>query len=556
MVLAERGLRWLVLDFCHTLILCEEIIVIVNVGISFYNKRTGMKLNKKSLRKNLVINFSILVFCLLAVISGVWAFFWREQLLQAGIPEAEVLYLLLGVGRFVFVFILVLVVVAVLFGMIFTDAIFQSLRKLAEQFRMLKTASFTSRIVSAKDEELNDVVTAANEVIERLEKEISDALFKAMLEKRHFIEEQNLLVSEQGHIYEEKMKLEYVLGRITDGIILLNRNRNIVLLNSAAEEVIGFDQNEAAGKLIGEVINFHEEGREVTMQEYAPAKRTNYLLDDAFVKKCVWLNGPQTTEKLVDLICVRLTLIHTQDLGYMIVLHDLTEEVEVEKQRSKLLSSFASELKQPFSIISNYLSFFNKQGSTVMSDKNKYLEGMKAGISHLSLIIENLLTASMIDDNTLKIEKAAVDLFPLIRDVISVVNPLIEERGISLRYEEQKDFAALVMGDQNRIHQIILNLLLNAIFYTPTGGSISVSISQSDGEIILRVQDSGVGILTEEMKNLFNKFFVGSSVRPLGSGIGLGLYVCKNLVELHQGKIWVDSVGGKGTLVSVSLPKA
>lgn len=486
------------------------------------------------MRKKLVVRYSILVLCLLLAVSGLWAFFWREQLLASAdlqVSGGEALSPLFEVGRFIFVIILVLVVLTVLLGFLFTDGIFRSLRELVKQLIELKSAPFTSRLDLPKNNEFTEVAIAANQVIERLEHEIAEALFRVAAGERHFKEEQSLLEAEQKRIYEEKEKLDYVLGRITDGVILLNRNRSVVLLNKAAEEIVGSSQSEAINKNIGEIVRFYEDQREILTDEY--------ISDNAFVKKRVRLTSSHTTEKLVDLNCVRLTLIHTQDLGYMIVLHDLTEELGIEKKQIGLLSSFAQELRQPLSLISNYFS----QGQ----DGN--LERARSGVGHLSLILENLLTTSAIENKTITITSGQVDLISIIKDLIIVINPLVLERQISLQYEEPRDINPVVIGDQQRIYQIVLNLLLNAIYHTQAGGGVSVSLSQSGNEIILRIQDTGVGIATEELKNLFNKFYAEAG------GIGLGLYVCKKLTELQDGKIWLDSVEGRGTVVSVSLPK-
>jgi PAS domain S-box-containing protein len=514
-----------------------------------------MKSVRKSLLRDLIVRFSLLVFLLLVVLSGVWVFLLRVHLLQDGIPEAEVLSRLFQVSGFIFVVILVLLIVAVLFGFIFIVDIKQRFIEMIRQLSELKNAQFTSRAVISSNDEFTDIAEGVNQVIERLEREITIALFKITQDETHLREEQNLLEAEQKQIYEEKEKLEYVLSRITDGVILLNRSRKVVLLNKAAEEIVGFAQSDAIEKPLGEVIKFFEETREIQVDEYAPQTKANSLQNDAFLKKRVRLESPSATPKLVDLICVRLTLIHTQDLGYMIILHDLTEELEIEKKRTGLLSSFASELRQPVSIISHYFSLFNQQHAGILQDNNQYLDRMQSGIAHLSLVIRNLLTAVAIENGTVTIIPISIDLLSVIKDLITVVHPLILERGIALQYEEPKDFSAAVTGDPDRIHQVVLNLFLNAIYYTPSGGSISISLSQSEQDIILQVQDTGIGIPQGEMKNLFVEFYVGPNAKSLDGGVGLGLYVSKKLVELQKGKIWLDSVEGKGTVASVSLPK-
>jgi len=140
--------------------------------------------------------------------------------------------------------------------------------------------------------------------------------------------------------------------------------------------------------------------------------------------------------------------------------------------------------------------------------------------------------------------------------VTGIVMPLAEEAGIVLQYQEPKDVATVVSGDVDRLHQIILNLLVNAINFTESGGSVTISFTKSGQEIILQIQDTGIGIKSEDAKNLYKKFNTIPNEKNIETGAGLGLYVCKRLVELQGGKIWIDSVEGRGTVVSVSLKKA
>ncbi len=507
-----------------------------------------MKTVRKSLLRGLVIRFSVLAFFLLALLCEVWFFLLWEN--AAGISGAETFAPLFKTGLFIFVVVIVLLVVAVLLGLIFIYPLSERLRELISQLSEFKSAS---RLTVSKNDELSDVAVAVNKVIDRLEGEISEGRLAVAGEHKHFIEEQDLLAVEQKRMYEEKEKLEYVLSRITDGVIMLGRNRNIVMMNKAAEEITGFNQKEAGTKLLAGLIKFYEKSDEILMDEYAPTIQTNTSQDASFIKKRVRLESRYATPKLVNIVCVQLKLIHTQDLGYMIVLHDLSEELDIEKKQIGLLASFAHELKQPLLMMSN--------------------ERVQAGVIQLSLVLENLQTCESIDNGTLVVNSQAVDLLVLLRKSIADVKELALERQVTLQFDEPKDFPGVVLGDALKINQIVLNLLLNAIYYS-AGGSVSITLSQSERDIIMQIQDSGIGIPTEATHDLFTKFFVipstnqnsesGEAVqsgdaaatnRRMKAGIGLGLYVCKKLVELQNGKIWLDSVEGRGTVVSVSLPK-
>jgi signal transduction histidine kinase len=210
----------------------------------------------------------------------------------------------------------------------------------------------------------------------------------------------------------------------------------------------------------------------------------------------------------------------------MIVLHDLGEEDE-KKQEVGLLSAFASELR------------------------------WGGGSLQLSVLRDNLLTLNLLTSGKdVNVSIGVVNLGALINELVLLSSSLALERQISFEVDVKDDLGQQVKGDESRIRQIVLNLFINAIKYTKSGGKVVVSLSDSDGELILHVQDTGIGIKTEDMNHLFEKFFVGENVPEEDRGLGLGLYVCKGLVDLMGGKIWVDSVEGRGTVASVSLSRS
>jgi PAS domain S-box-containing protein len=423
--------------------------------------------------KELVIRFSLLIVCLFFVLSGVWVFLAGREGFSFLVRDAI----------FVVQVILVLVVVAILCVLIFMDSI---------RLRL-------------------------SELVGKLEER--GQIFEE--EKKHILNEA------QSGVYEDKEKLNYVFSYIRDGVILLDRSRGVVLLNRAAEEIAGKSQADARGRQIGEVFKLFEEDREIQVDEY--------LRDDLFLRKHLRLESISATTKLVDFICVRLALIHTQDLGYMVVLHTITGELEVEKKQVGLLSAFASELRQPFELIGT------SNGGT--------------GVLQLSVLMENLLTVGALTGGKVEVSIVDVDLVALVNELVLAVGPLAAQCQISVEVDVKDDMAARVRGDESRIRQIFLNLLINAIKYTKSGGKVIVSLSSTDEAFIFHIQDTGIGIKGEDMNHLFEKFFVGGNVPPEDCGIGLGLYVCKGLTDLMDGKIWVDSVEGRGTVASVSFSR-
>lgn len=491
--------------------------------------------------KKLTVRISVLILLLMLIVSGVWAYFLRDLLLQAGFPQAKIYSSILSVGIFIFILILDFWVVAILLELIFSEGIKSGFLEFIRQVAGLKDAPMGSHVDLNEEDELGDLAKQVNEVIDKLENEINKDLKTAAEEHMHFVEEQSKVGFESKKIYEEKEKLQYVLTRIKDGVILLSKNRKVVLMNAAAEELTGFKVYEASGKPVNTVLRFFEEDREIKPDEYAPVTQTAAAKDEVYQKKHLKIESQQATEKYVDLVCMKLTLIQTQDLGYMIIMHDLTARLEIEKKRTELLKAFANDLKGPLNIISNNLQ--NDPGS------------VQSGTAYLSLIFENLMAAGAIEDGSIYVNMGQVDLAESVQNVVMMVQPIATGRQIALQFAGPKDFSAVVNGDQSRIFQIVLNLLLNAIYFTGSGGSVSISFSSPEDDVVLEIQDTGIGIPTEAMEGLFQKFGVVQNDKGIETGIGLGLYVSKKLIDLQNGKIWLDSVEGRGTVASISLQK-
>jgi signal transduction histidine kinase len=502
---------------------------------------------------SLLVRFSVLIFFLLLVLGGVLLFVLREQLLGAGVGEVEILWLLLRIGVFVILLVLVLTAVGVLAVLLLLYPISRRIREFAGSVAGLRGANFGSRVGLGAMDEVGDAAVAVNQLVEQFENQIVSAWAQTEGEHKHLIEEQGLLSLEQKKIYEEKEKLNYVLSRVRDGVIFVNKDRNVVVMNRAAEEIIGVKQNEAFGQGIGGIFKIYEESRlssdlgessEIVVDKYAPLKPGS---DEAYIKKGVRLESGHATAKLVDFVVVPLKLIHVQDLGFMIVIVDQSASQEVEKKQLGLVSAFASELRLPLSMLSKYLSGDSgAQGSNAGS--------VYAGIASLSLLMDNLLTTSELENGTAAINSGEVDLARSIGHVVSVVNVVSVERQVSLQHETPKDFAAIVSGDERRVEQVVMNLALNAVHFTQAGGSVNITLSKTERDIILQIQDTGIGIASEGLPDLFRKFFVVDNDKGIDNGVGLGLYVSKKLVKLMNGKIWIDSVEGRGTVVSMSLP--
>jgi two-component system phosphate regulon sensor histidine kinase PhoR len=234
-------------------------------------------------------------------------------------------------------------------------------------------------------------------------------------------------------------------------------------------------------------------------------------------------------------------------------MHSLEQELEIEKSKLNFVGAITRELTSPFTIMSEVFPFIKQLA--VPDDQKSYIAGLQIGIDQLTLIMENLVISMHIEKGTLTLNLQNTDITPIIKQTLADVTAQAQLKQITLNFEEPTEQIPFVIADQMIVRDILLNLIENALKFTPPGGTVIASSRQLDEEVFIQIQDTGPGIPKDAMPNLFTKFYtVPNTITE--SGTGLGLYICKSLVELHHGKIWTDSVEGKGSTFSFSLPMA
>jgi signal transduction histidine kinase len=191
----------------------------------------------------------------------------------------------------------------------------------------------------------------------------------------------------------------------------------------------------------------------------------------------------------------------------------------------------------------------------VLTEKQSYyLNRVKYNVERLTRMINDLLDLSRIEAGKVELHLGTVCTRDLITDVAEGFQRIAQERGISMRTEFSGELAP-VWGDRDKLHQVMTNLIQNAVKFTPKGGVVRVeSRMRDDSAVLISVVDTGSGIPPHELERVFDRFYRGESVPTEDRGSGLGLPIARSLVELHGGRIWVESALGQGSRFSVTLP--
>jgi len=231
----------------------------------------------------------------------------------------------------------------------------------------------------------------------------------------------------------------------------------------------------------------------------------------------------------------------------------LEEQKRLEMLRRNLVANVSHELKAPLASVRGF-SELMLDGFIDEDEKKKYLKIILDNSVHLSRLVDDLLTLSHLESGQLSLEKQEISVNDLAAWSFDSVSPRGEAKGINLKLDLEPELPALY-GDRHRLHEVLVNLLNNAIEYTPPDGEVFLRGKHYQGQVIFEVEDTGCGIPEEELPYIFERFYkVDKSRRRNAQGSGLGLAITKHLVELHGGNIEVESKVGKGSTFRVSLP--
>jgi signal transduction histidine kinase len=231
---------------------------------------------------------------------------------------------------------------------------------------------------------------------------------------------------------------------------------------------------------------------------------------------------------------------------------------ELAEMREEFLALTTHDLRSPLTVISGVISFFTSGRLGELSPEQKNMVGMmERNTQNLIELVNDLLDAAKLESGSLQLELAPTDVRALIHEICEPLEPLALEKGITLTEDVPAELPLVVRADRAKLRRVIVNLLSNALKFTLKGGRVSVRVEQSEAELRVSVTDTGVGIAAADIPLLFDKYEQARHRATRGEkGTGLGLYITRQLVELHGGDIHVESEVGRGSTFSFTIPLA
>ena len=343
------------------------------------------------------------------------------------------------------------------------------------------------------------------------------------------------LVKAEDDLDLSQQSFHSIVEKSTDAIIIVDRNGLVRYVNPAAETIFEHKKEDLMGDLFGRPLNHQR--REIDIVRLKGGRGTGEMT----VTETTWLG----------------------EEANLVTIHDVTDRkmaqeklIELDQLKTDFVSTVSHELRTPLTIMGEYASIISDEiPGKLNPEQREYLSIIEGNIDRLSRIIEDLLDISRIEAEKLVLKREFVDLASVINDVVTQFKPEADEKKIELETVSPISLPAVYV-DADRIRQVFTNLIGNAIKFTPRNGKITAEITDREKEVECRVADTGIGIAPENLDKVFTRFEQFDRMNGSGAkGTGLGLAITQALIQLHHGRIWVESEPNKGSNFIFTLPR-
>lgn len=342
----------------------------------------------------------------------------------------------------------------------------------------------------------------------------------------------------------EKGRLEAILGNMAEGVILVDAQKRITLLNAAAEAMFGVAAAEALGRDYLTVTHHFD-----LDQKLERVRRTRQ-------PETLEFKRARPEEQVLECRIAPAVVGEAGETGVLLVLRDITRFRRLEQMRTEFVSNVTHELRTPLTSIQGFAETLLEGALEEPEDARRFVTIIKRESEHLSRLIEDILDLSRIESGKMKMRKENLDLHALAEETLGRMQSKAQSLGVDLVIEVAQGLPQ-VQGDPTRLSQVLINLVDNALKYTPSGGRVTVSAVDSGPHLSVSVADTGCGIPKADLSRIFERFYRVDKARTRSTGgTGLGLSIVKHIVDAHGGSISVESDTGLGATFTFTLPKA
>ena len=331
---------------------------------------------------------------------------------------------------------------------------------------------------------------------------------------------------------DELQKLDTIVEHIEDGVIILDEKSNLLLINPAARRSFGLWQDdEIKGKSINEVLSHPDVKLLLSQGIDNPLPHNEINFEDGRVLSAQCTSIPH--------------------IGLAITMQDITYLKQIDRLKNEFVHTVSHDLRSPLTAILGYVDLLDRVGP-VNDQQREFIHRVQNSVQSITSLVNDLLELGRIEAG-FDTQREVVSLDGIIRFALETLGGQISEKKLNLHVDLPADMPP-VHGNPIRLRLMVDNLFGNAIKYTQEGGEIAIAVEVQKDQDILRIADNGPGIPPSDQPHIFEKFYRAGNVPKGVGGSGLGLAIVKSIIDNHQGRIWVESLLGRGTTFTVVLP--
>lgn len=339
-------------------------------------------------------------------------------------------------------------------------------------------------------------------------------------------------LEEKAKISEaERFKLEAIISNIQDGVIVLDDQENILLVNRMVQEIFGLDEKPIVGKALKAVINNADLNALMLRTREGALKYHEINFDDGRVYNAQYTPIPK--------------------IGGAVTMQDISYLKELDRLKNDFIHTVSHDLRSPLTAVFGYMELVERTGP-LNENQLEFMNRLQGSVQHMTNLVNDLLDLGRLEAG-FDTRRELVQPENVLKYTLDVFDSQIKKKKINVETRIANDVKP-IRANPIRIRQMLDNLVGNALKYTPEGGHVCVIMFMQENQIVIRVEDTGPGIPADEQNRIFDKFYRASN-RPHGvEGTGLGLAIVKSVADSHQGRVWVESKIGEGSAFVVLLP--
>lgn len=406
-------------------------------------------------------------------------------------------------------FFVILAFITIILGWRLTYSIVKPLETVTETAEKISEGDLTQRIPVRKyNSEIEKLARMFNYMADELEDKVTE-------------------------ISQEKNRIEAILESMVDGVIAVDRDGEITLINPAASRIFNIEAEKIEGKDLLTTLFSHR--IEMYLQRAFDTKKS--------IKREIKYKNPE--QKIIQATFIPLLDEEDKITGGVIVLTDITELRKLETVRNDFVANVSHELRTPLTSIVGYLDTLLESDVEDPEIRNKFLKIIKEEADRLSILIKDLLNLSEIESHTFDLKPGSFK--NVLNKVIKLMEKNAEKKEIELQFEIADDLSPVYMV-REQIKQVLINLFDNAIKYTPRAGKIKITVRQVDDKVYFSIKDNGMGIPQADQERIFERFYRVDKARSRAfGGTGIGLSIVRNIIKQHGSEIQVKSREGEGS---------